>query len=506
MPLPLTRLVGREDDQAAVIDLLSRCRLLTVSGPGGVGKTRLALAVASELADAYRDGAWLSDLTEVGHRAELWASLGAALGLAPGGGNDLGQSVIAHLRSRQLLLVLDGCEHLLPEWGDVALSVARACPDVSLLLTSRQSLGVEGERVWPLAGLVVDAPAHDHRDAPAVRLFIERAEAQRPDFALTPDESLVVADLCGRLDGMPLAIELAAGLVGVLSLNEILGRLDDPLALLVGGSATIPVRHRSLLASLERDHGLLSGDDAILFRRLAVFAGGFTLAAADAVCAFPPLADGGVLELLASLVKKSLVAADTAGDQTRYRLLEATRAFAASRLAESREAECIRERHALWVMALAREAEPNIRGSEPETWLGRLAADSANVEAALEWTVLAERTDCTLGIAAAMAACWQKSGDLSTGAKWLAQALAMPGQRAGLRVEALLGQARLLGRPATRPARWAHWRKPCSWRRSVATWATKPELSISLAHTASFSTCRPLHWPRSSAAQRRLAR
>lgn len=449
LPQPLTDLIGREDDRAAVADLLSRSRLLTVVGPGGVGKSRLALAVASDVAPAYPDGAWLSDLAEARDVTELWVSLAAALGLEWDGSGDETQLVIGHLRSGRLLLLLDNCEQLAPECANLALSVARACPGVSLLFTSRQPLGVHGERVWPLAGLGVDPPAHCRRSepavGPAVRLFVERAQAHRPDFALGPEERLVVADMCRRLDGLPLAIELAAALVAVLSPDEILARLHDPFALLVGGSAAVAPRHRSLAATLGWSHQLLSDHEAILFRRLAVFAGGFTLAAAEAVCASRPLVAGSVLRLTASLVAKSLVVADTADDETRYRLLETTREYAAARLASADETERVRERHAMWFLRFVQEAEPKVRGSKPGPWFARLAADHDNVEAAFEWTVRAERTEWALGIAAAMVNFWRKRHLYGLGTDWLARALTLPGQRAGLRVEALLGLGALIG-------------------------------------------------------------
>jgi predicted ATPase/DNA-binding CsgD family transcriptional regulator/tetratricopeptide (TPR) repeat protein len=435
LPQPLTGLLGRESDRDGVADLLSRSRLLTLVGPGGVGKSRLALAVASDVSAAHGDGARLCDLVDVPQGGDPWPRLADALDLAPDRGRDLARRVIAHLRGRQLLLVLDNCEHLAAECADLARSVAGACPRVSLLATSRQPLGVVGERVWPLAGLGADA----------ARLFCERAGEARPDFTMSVDDGPVVSDLCRRLDELPLAIELAAGLVSVLSPAEILARLDDPSALLVRDGAATPTRHRSLAASLEWSHRLLSEDEAVLLRRLAVFAGGCTLAAAEAVCGAPPLGVGSVLRLMASLVAKSLVVADRAGDETRYRLLETTRQWAAARLAAAEETEGMQERHAMWFLALAKEAEPNVRGSMPGSWLGRLATEHDNVSAALQWTLGAERTEWALGIAAAMAPFWQKRCLFGTGTGWLATALELPDQPAGPRAEALLGLGSLIG-------------------------------------------------------------
>jgi predicted ATPase/DNA-binding CsgD family transcriptional regulator len=450
LPHPLTGLIGREGDRAAIAELLSRSRLLSVVGPGGVGKTRLALAVSSDVAAAYPDGAWFSDLADVRDVTELWASVAGALGLEWDGSGDRAQGVIAHLRRGRLLLLLDNCEQLVPACANLALSVTRACPGVSLLVTSRQALGVPGERVWPVTGLEVDRPGPSRRAAPAaspaVRLFVERAEAHRPDFVLSPDESLVVAEVCRRLDGLPLAIELAAAKAALLSPEEILARLHDPFALLVGDGAAVPARHLSLAATFGWSHQLLSHDEAVLFRRLAVFAGGFTLPAAEAVCACPPLTAGNVLRSMASLVAKSLVVADPAGgDETRYRLLETTREYAAARLAAAEETERVRERHAVWFLGFAQEAEPNVRDSEPGPWFARLAADHDNVEAAFEWTVHAGRTEWALGIAVAMVNFWRKRHLYGIGTDWLARALALPGQRAGLRLEALLGLGALIG-------------------------------------------------------------
>ncbi|HEX2048880.1 MAG TPA: LuxR C-terminal-related transcriptional regulator [Acidimicrobiales bacterium] len=452
LPLSLTELIGRQGELAAVADLLSRYRLVTVIGPGGVGKTRLALAVASRTADAYRDGAVLSELAEVADLAALWANVAAALGLTSDGSDVSPRGVVAHLRTRHLLLMLDSCEHLRSECADLAVSVTRACPDVSLLFTSQRALGVVGERVWPLMGLPVDGEddGGPPTASPAVRLFIERAQAQRPDYAITEEGSFVVTELCRRLDGLPIAIELAAARVGVLSPSEILARLDDRFVLLSGGSATAPDRHQSLAATMRWSHDLLSGPEVVMFRRLGVFPGSFDLAAAEAVCASPPFDDESVLELIASLVAKSLVVADATGDETRYRLLESTREYAARQLVAAGEAGGMRERHAAWFLALAEEAAREVRGASPAPWLARLAADQDNVEAAFDWTVRAERTDWALAIASAMAVFWRRSDLLTNGVEWLAKALALPGQPAALRVEALLAQGLLIGESGDR--------------------------------------------------------
>ncbi|MDQ4134465.1 MAG: LuxR C-terminal-related transcriptional regulator [Actinomycetota bacterium] len=455
LPVYLTALIGREADVAGVSDLLLRRRLVTVVGPGGVGKTRVAVAIASGAAARYPDGAWLVDVGEAGDGSELWARVAAASGLKSyrsGGGS---QTVLAHLRNRHALLVLDSCEHVIHACSDVALSVARACPQVSLLLTSRQPLGVEGEWLWPLTGLAVDPPDQCRGlpavASPAVRLFVERARAQNPRFSLDPHESALVAELCRRLDGLPLAIELAAARVAVLSPQEILARSDDPLSLLVGGGPVTPDDHRSIAASLDRSHHRLSEAEAVLFRRLAVFTGGFTLAAAEAVCSSPPLDDGRILDGLASLVGKSLVVAETAGGETRYRLAETTRVYAADRLASAGETAGLRERHARWFLAFVKDAEPHVRHPLTGPLMVRLTADHDNVEAAIDWAVGVEQTDWALQMAAAMATFWRAKGQFGTAREWLARALALPDPPVARRAEALLALGHLVGESGDRP-------------------------------------------------------
>lgn len=439
----MTDLVGREGDLAALAGLLPGTRLVTVIGPGGVGKTRLALAVASELVATCSDGPLLVDLAPVADLAGLWAGLATTLGAEGEKVPDLTENVVAQLRSREVLLVLDNCEHLRSACASLVSSVVRSCPSVCILATSRQPLGVAGERLWPLAGLETDtgsrANGHTPVPPPAVRLFVERAVALRPDFAVDLDEPLVVAELCRRLDGLPLAIEMAAAHVRVLSPAEILARLDDRFTLLRGGSSSVAPRQRSLEATLEWSHELLSDAEAILFRRLAVFAGSFTLAAAEGVCATPPLEGEGVLEMLASLVAQSLVVADTGGGETRYRLLETTQQYAAGRLASAETVGSMRERHATWFLALAEEIAPNLHGPMRRPWFARLVADHDNLQAALEWTMHSGRTDWALRIAAVMATFWRRRRLFDAGRTWLTDALQLPEQPAPARLEALLG-------------------------------------------------------------------
>ncbi len=445
LPAPLTSFVGRAREIAAVADLLHRedVRLVALTGPGGVGKTRLAQRVAAELADNFADGAAWVDLAPLADPNLVAPTVAQALGVREAGDRSLYERLADALRDRALLLVLDNFERVV----DAAPLVARllaGCPRLKVLATSRVHLRVSGERLVPVGPLALPEPA---RPAPlpelaateAVALFVERAQAARPDFALTTGNAAAVAEICRQLDGRPLAIELAAARVAVLPPAALLARLERRLPLLTGGPRDSPARLRSMRDAIGWSHDLLSQDEQALFRRLAVFVGGFTLEAAEAVAA-----DEGidVLEGVSSLVAKSLVRDEEgSGGEPRYLMLETVREFGLERLAERGEEPAIRAAHAAFFLALAEAAEPRLMGPDEATWLDRLATELPNTRAALAWTLEHEAAETALRLATNLFWFWYSRGDRREGERWLGAALARGSGGTTARADALIAAA-----------------------------------------------------------------
>ena len=447
LPLALTSFVGREREMAEASKLLDTDRLLTLAGPGGSGKTRLALAVASGLVENFEDGVWLVELAPLSDPDLVPQAIASVLGVREAPGTDLIEGLVDHLEPRNVLLVLDNCEHLIEACASLAETLLRRCPGLSVLTTSREALGIPGETLFAVPPLSLPDP---HRP-PAVegmpryeasRLFVERARAVRSGFSITGDNAMAIAQICYRLDGMPLAIELAAARVRVLSPEQISTRLDDSFRLLAGGGRSVLARQRTLLATMDWSYGLLGPQEKGLFRRLSVFAGGFTLEAAEGVCAGEDLEGGEVLDLLASLVDKSLVlVAAEQGGEARYRLLETARQYASEKLGEAGEAEEVHRRHADFYLALAEEAEPDPR--EQGAWLERLGTERDNFRAALGWSLGPEASAeaAELGVRLAVALghrrFWAAYG-LGEGLVWFERGLAGSGTLPEiLRAEAL---------------------------------------------------------------------
>jgi non-specific serine/threonine protein kinase len=405
LPDRLTSFVGREREIAELLGLLrSGTRIVTLTGLGGVGKTRLALKVAAALVDvpnegpwrAYADGVWLVDLAAVGDTRRVAQTAAEVFGLPERAGERALADLREYLRERTLLVVLDNCEHLVDACARLADELLRSCPGVQLLSTSREPLGVEGEVSWRVEPLPVLPP----NDLPmlaelaandAIRLFVDRAMAAARGFELVPDNAPAVAHVCWRLDGLPLAIELAAARVMVLSPGQIAARLDDRFHLLTGGSRASLPRQQTLRATIDWSHSLLTGPERVTFRRLAVFAGGCALEAAEAVCAGASpnedaVAPADVLDLIAQLVRKSLVLADGDGTDVRYRLLETLRQYAWDRLREAGEEAVLRRRHRDWYTAWAEHWWPELLGHDQARWAARFAVDHDNFRASLEWS------------------------------------------------------------------------------------------------------------------------
>ncbi|MBI3974619.1 MAG: tetratricopeptide repeat protein [Chloroflexi bacterium] len=480
LPAALTRFVGRERELVELRHLLTeapaRTRLLTLTGPGGAGKTRLAVEVARAVLPMYPDGVWLVEMAALADPALVPQAVAAVLGVREQPGQPLPDTLAAALAPKRLLLVLDNCEHLVAACASLAERLLRACPHLRLLATSRAPMGSEGETTRPVPPLATPDLYPDQDDAvppeqllayDAVQLFVDRAVAARPDFALTAENARAIGQICHRLDGLPLALELAAARVPVLTPAQIAARLDDRFRLLTGGRRTALPRQQTLRATLDWSHASLAPAEQSLFRRLAVFAGGWTLEAAEAVCADAAagavaadatdrtdaagaacpsegVAAAEVLDLLARLVEKSLVVVDARGSEARFRLLETVRAYAAERLGEAGEAARLRARHATWYLAVAEQAESGLRGQGQEAWLGRLEREHDNFRAALAWSLEGGEAETGTRLAAALWHFWAVHGHFAEGRRWLERALQANGRAtARHRARALNGAGNL---------------------------------------------------------------
>jgi non-specific serine/threonine protein kinase len=436
LPLARTSFIGRERETLEVKRLLAMTRLLTLTGVGGSGKTRLALKVASDLAGAYPDGAWLVELAALSEGELVPQAVAKALGVREQPGRPLTESLGDALRGRRMLLVVDNCEHLIEAAVRLVDALLDSCPGLRVLATSRETLNAAGEVAWVVPSLTVPdsgqaSMAEKLGGYESVRLFIERARGRDPSFVLTPRNGPAVAQVCRRLEGIPLAIELAAARIGVLPVERIAERLDDSLRLLTAGGRTALPRHRTLRATLEWSHELLGEAERKLFRRLSVFAGGSTLEAAEAVGAGDGIEHHDVLDLLPRLVDKSLVVAEA----SRYRMLEPLRQYGQERLEESGEAQRVRERHAEYYLALAegvdaREADRELNAARPVAWLERMESEHANLRTALSWSLdMADAPDggraAQLGLRLAVALWWfwHTHDYLSEGRRYLERAL-----------------------------------------------------------------------------------
>jgi non-specific serine/threonine protein kinase len=463
LPRQLTSFIGREREIAEIKRLLKTTYLLTLTGSGGCGKTRLALKVAADLIDEYADGVWLMDLSPLSEPSLVPQTVASALGLREQPRRSLKETLSDYLRSKQMLLMLDNCEHLVGACAALSESLLRSCQNLRVLATSRAALGIAGELAYRVPSLSLPDPkyvqsigASDLTRYEAVRLFVERAASSQPTFALTNQNALVAAQICQRLDGIPLAIELAAARVKVLSAEQIADRLDDRFRLLTGGSRTALPRHQTLRATMDWSYNLLSEVERALLRRLSVFAGGWTLEAAEAICADvagvslsvsplgPSIRPDEILDLLAHLVDKSLVVVEDRGGEARYRLLETVRQYGREKLIESGEEAVLRGRHLNWVLARAERAEPELRGPDQGVWLDRLDVEHDNLRSALEWSLGGGEGETGLRLAGALWRFWWGHGYWNEGRKWLEGALSKSGSASvSLKTKALLGAGRL---------------------------------------------------------------
>ena len=420
--------MGRESEIGQVRKLLAATCLLTLTGAGGFGKSRLSLQVAADLLEDYPDGVWLAELASLSDPALVPQAVASAGGVREAPGRPLTATLTAAWKPKRLLLILDNCERLIDACAELVNTLLRICPHVTVLATSREPLNVPGETTWRAPTLSLPRtkpplPAFETLNQyEAVRLFVDRAVSVLPAFAVTSTNAPAVAQICSRLDGIPLAIELAAARLKVLPPEQIASRLDDQFRLLTGGSRTALPRQQTLRAMIDWSHNLLTEAEKTLLRRLSVFAGGWTLTAAEAVCADDALETWEVLEVLSRLVDRSLVLVEEG--EARYRLLEPLRQYAQEKLTEAGEADSLRRAHALYFTDFAEEAEPHLTGPEQLEWLSRLDADYGNLRVALAWALLSpEGVEPGLRLAAALLDYGEIQGYEWEGYEWLLKLL-----------------------------------------------------------------------------------
>jgi predicted ATPase len=456
LPIQLTSFIGRENEIAELRRGVNEHHLVTLTGSGGTGKTRLSLQVAAEVMDSFPDGVWFLELAPVTDPALVPNTLANLLGLRESAEtkHSISELVCGYFHSRKALLVFDNCEHLIESCAQLVDLLLRSCKDVRILASSREALGVAGEMAWHVPSLSL--PDLKHLPAieqlsqyEAVRLFIERATLVQPHFSVTKDNAPAIAQICFRLDGIPLAIELAAARANVLAMDQIAKRLDDRFRLLTGGARTALPRQQTLRALIDWSYNLLSEEESLLFRRLAVFVGGWTLEAAEAVCSGEGIESHLVLDLLSQLVKKSLVVMTEANGESRYHRLETIRQYAREKLFETDEAAHIRDRHLDYFIQLADRGFEELQGSNDLIWIEKLETENDNLRTALSWSLESPEVDLqkALQLSGALQDFWDTRGYTSEGHQWLSDALKRaPDTPTGQRCRALFGAGLLCAR------------------------------------------------------------
>ena len=447
LPRQLSSFVGRDDEIAAAGARLAESSLVTLTGTGGVGKTRLAMEIGAQLVTEYPDGVWLVELASMSDGDLVDDAVAAALRVKQRPNTEIIDALVEAIGEQRMLLILDNCEHLLEPVVEMLDGLLRRCPRLRVLATSREGLGIPGESLLPVSSMTLpDEATAANPDALAgwdvVHLFVERAQAVAPGFTLSAANAAAVAQICRRLDGIPLAIELAAARVRSLPPAQIAARLDDRFRLLTGGSRTALPRHRTLRAAMDWSFDLLGEAERAILPRLAVFSGSFTLEAAEAVTAGPPVERRDVLDLLSHLVERSLLMAEDHPTEARFRMLETIRDYAQERLAESGEAAERYGAHVAWFARLAEQARNAfLSGAIQPEWVARLAADQDNLRAALRWAHEDPNgTEAELTLASSLWRFWEVRGDLEEGSSWLERALErLGGEVTARRAAALTG-------------------------------------------------------------------
>jgi predicted ATPase/DNA-binding SARP family transcriptional activator/DNA-binding CsgD family transcriptional regulator len=435
LPAPRSSFVGREREMVEVKRILSMTRLLTLTGAGGSGKTRLGLEVARDLAGAYPDGARMAELAPLSEPSLVPQEVAGALGVQERPGEALADTLTDALRDKELLLVLDNCEHVVEGAAELVDALLGSCPRLKVIATSREPLYVSGEVNWTVSPLSLPSESVERSNGrsttqelvryEAVRLFVDRARQRLPSFELTPQSAGAVARVCRKLDGIPLAIELATARMGVLAVEQVAQRLDVSLDVLEGAGRGAAARQQTMRATIDWSHDLLGGDEQGLFGRLSAFAGGWTLEAAEAVCSGREIEEEDVLDLLGGLLDKSLVVAGAHEDGAmRYRMLEPLRQYAREKLGERGEADEVRDRHATFFLALAEEAEPQLAGPGQRVWMERLEGEHDNLREALSWVLEQGEGEHALRLGAALGRFWHFRNDLGEGISWMVRVLA----------------------------------------------------------------------------------
>ena len=453
LPPQLTSFVGREQEIEQIKDLLTHTRLLTLTGAGGSGKTRLALQVAAMILEWYPQGVWLVDLAPLSEAALVIQTIAVVLCIHEQAGGSALAAVTDFVCDKCMLLLLDNCEHLIGACAEASDTLLHACPNLNILATSREALGIQGEHIFFVPTLALPSldplpPIDQITQTESVRLLLDRAIAIQPSFELNEKNIAAVAQICHRLDGIPLAIELGAARLKLLSPEQIATRLDDRFKLLTGGSRTALPHHQTLEALIDWSHDLLSEEERVLFHRLSVFSGGWTLEAAEVVCAAvqevqPVIKPDEILDLLAGLVNKSLVVVEEKGEETRFRLLRTIRAYSLTRLRQTEEEDPIQRKHLIYYLRMAEAAEREFMGENHALWERRLTAEQDNLRGALSWAL--QKTATTMDVAAGalmtgtLSMYWYLHAHLNEGRRWLTLARDLYPERSKVRAKVLTG-------------------------------------------------------------------
>jgi len=457
LPVQLTSFIGREREMTEVKRLLGTTHLLTLTGTGGTGKTRLSLQIAADILESFADGVWLVELAALTEPDTLVETVATVLGVREEPERPLLTTLVNYLQAKSLLLILDNCEHLIAAVARLADTLLRACPNLRILASSREAMGIAGETTWAVPSLSLPDLWRDKLTGAeliealsqyeAVRLFVDRATAVQPSFVISNENAPAVAQICWRLDGIPLAIELAAARVKVLTLDQISKRLDDSFRLLTGGSRTALPRQQTLRALIDWSYDLLSEQEKKLLRRLSVFARGRTLEAVEEVCSGDGVDEDDMLDMLSQLVDKSLVTREVEpGGEPRYYILESVWQYGRGKLEEAGEMPALRARHVAYFLKFVESAEPKLYGPEQLVWLEKLEYERLNLRYALEWCMESpEAVISGLRLAGALSRFWEVRSHLNQARERYAELLALPGAAARtiIRAKALAGAGRL---------------------------------------------------------------
>ena len=451
LPIQLTSFIGRERELGEAKQKLEGARLLTLIGPGGTGKTRLSLQLANDLLVSFKDGVWFIELAPLTEPSLVLQTIASVFGVREQPGMPMQELVLNYLRNKYLLLLLDNCEHLIETCAQLADQFLHNSPNLKIIASSREALGINGETIYRVPSLTLPNQSKVSREAlveyESIQLFVDRASAANPNFSLTDQNASSVAQICHRLDGIPLAIELAAARARVFSAEQIASRLDDRFKLLTGGSRTALPRQQTLRALIDWSYDMLSADEQVLLRRLSVFAGGWSFETAEAICN-----DLDVLDLLTQLVNKSLVVVEE-GKETRYRLLETIRQYTRDKLLESGEGEKVRDKHLAYFLELVETAEPNLESFGFLLWAAKLNTDYDNIRTALEWG-LTNNIEAALRFIGALGFFWTTQGYSAEGNRWAKEVLeraksvsgqddSITDQQINIRAKALLSLSRM---------------------------------------------------------------